>query len=293
MVWNNVMECSDHLASLAVTALIEEAELTPKPGLVDQQNTGAHTDLTIELMIRSAQSLRTTFADIAYTAFQRKPSQRLREEIAEIGRHGEKIMLTATGGTNTHKGAIWALGLLTASAAIHPPGTSACQIAFTAGELARYPDRYAPKQNSNGTRVQQRYKVSGARGEAQQGFPHVTDIALPALYRARNEGIAEPFAKLDTLVALIAHLDDTCVLHRGGLDALKAAKEKAFRILTAGGVSTPAGWNALKELDAELLARNASPGGSADLLAAALFLDCLPNGTNTDSASDLYVQAAT
>lgn len=287
------MECSEHLAELAVTALIEEAELTPKPGLVDKQNTGAHTDLNIELMIRSAQSLRTTFADIAYTAFQQKPSQRLREEIAEIGRHGERVMLQATGGTNTHKGAIWAIGLLTASAAIHRPGASASQIAFTAGELARYPDRYAPKISSNGSRVRQRYKVNGAKGEAQQGFPHVTDIALPTLYRAREEGIEEPLARLDALIALIAHLDDTCVLHRGGLDALRAAKEKAFSILTAGGVSTPPGWDALKELDAELLARNASPGGSADLLAAALFLDYLPKEPAMDSMSNVYTKSAT
>ncbi|WP_078409839.1 triphosphoribosyl-dephospho-CoA synthase [Priestia abyssalis] len=293
MVWNNAMECSEHLANLAVTALMEEAELTPKPGLVDKQNTGAHTDLTIELMIRSAQSLRTTFADIAYTAFERKPSQRLREEIAEIGRHGEKIMLTATGGTNTHKGAIWALGLLTASAAIHPPGTAACQIAFTAGELARYPDRYAPKEKSNGTRVQQRYKVSGARGEAQQGFPHVIDIALPALYRARDEGMEESYARLDALAALIAHLDDTCVLHRGGLEALTIAKEKAMKVLAAGGVSTLSGWNAIKELDAELLARNASPGGSADLLAAALFLDYLSKESAIELVSGGYVKSAT
>lgn len=293
MIWNNARECSEHLAGLAVSALIEEAELTPKPGLVDKQNAGAHTDLTIELMIRSAQSLRTTFTDMAYAAFQRKPSQCLREEIAEIGRHGEIIMLEATGGTNTHKGAIWALGLLTASAAIHQPVASSRQIAFTAGELARYSDRYAPELSSNGSRVQQRYKVSGARGEAQQGFPHVIDIALPALYRARDEGVKEPFARLDALIALIAHLDDTCVLHRGGMEALKAAKEKAFSILAAGGVSTPAGWNALKELDEELLACNASPGGSADLLAAALFLDGLPNRTDTDSTSGVYVQMTT
>jgi triphosphoribosyl-dephospho-CoA synthase len=275
MIWNSAAECSEYLAQLAVTSLIEEAELTPKPGLVDKQNTGAHTDLNFELMIRSAHALRSTFADIARAAFQRTPSQILREEIAEIGRNGEKIMLEATGGTNTHKGAIWAIGLLTASAAMHKPGASPCDIARTAGELARYPDRYAPDQSTNGSRVRLRYGVTGAKGEAQQGFPHVRIIALPTLHKARNQGIPEPLARLDALVSLIAHLDDTCLLHRGGMAALRTAKENAKEIVALGGVSTAAGWKALQQLDNELLERNASPGGSADLLAATLFLDRL------------------
>ncbi|GMB08077.1 2-(5''-triphosphoribosyl)-3'-dephosphocoenzyme-A synthase [Thermolongibacillus altinsuensis] len=275
MVWNDVMQCSHYLAELAVAALIEEAELTPKPGLVDRQNSGAHTDLTIDLMIRSARALRPTFVDIAYAAFQRKPSQLLREEIAKIGRHGEKVMFEATGGTNTHKGAIWALGLLVASAAMQGPGTSPREIAAAAGQLASYPDRYAPVQPSNGSRVQRRYGVSGAKGEAKQGFPHVVHIALPTLHEARRNDIPETLARLDTLIALMANLDDTCILHRGGMEALTTAKQLAKAIISAGGVSTPAGWNGLFQLDQALLARNASPGGSADLLAATLFLDQL------------------
>jgi triphosphoribosyl-dephospho-CoA synthase len=274
-MWHTAAACSEYLAQRAVAALIEEAELTPKPGLVDKQNAGAHTDLHFELMIRSAHALRSTFADIARAAFQRTPSQILREEIAEIGRHGETIMLEATGGTNTHKGAIWAVGLLTAGAAMLPPGASPWDIARTAGELARYPDRYAPAQRTNGARVQLRYGVTGAKGEAQQGFPHVTMIALPTLHQARKQGIPEHLARLDALVALIAHLDDTCLLHRGGMAALRIAKEMAKEIAALGGVSTAAGWKALHRLDRALLERNASPGGSADLLAATLFLDRL------------------
>jgi triphosphoribosyl-dephospho-CoA synthase len=289
--WKNAAECSDHLAKLAVDALIDEAELTPKPGLVDKQNTGAHTDLNIELMICSAHALRSTFASIAYVAYQQKPSQLLREEISSIGRTGEKLMFEATGGINTHKGAIWALGLLTAAAAIHQPGSSIFKIVSTAGELACYPDRYVPKQSSNGSRVRERYGVLGAKGEAQQGFPHVINIALPALYEARNRGIPENLARLDALVALIATLDDTCILHRGGMEALNAAQQMAKSIIAAGGVSTEKGWKALYELDKVLLKRNASPGGCADLLAAALFLDRLPKSIHHGSISTLQKQA--
>jgi triphosphoribosyl-dephospho-CoA synthase len=279
VVWTSAAQCGEYLASQAVAALLEEARLTPKPGLVDEESTGAHEDLNIDLMIRSATALEGTFAEIGFTACRRNPGQLLREEIAEIGRKGEKIMLEATGGSNTHKGAIWAIGLLTAAAAMHEPGASPLEIASTAGKLACYPDRYAPRQSSNGSRVQRRYGVAGARGEAQQGFPHVIRIALPTLYRARQRGVSEPQARLDALVALIANLDDTCLLHRGGMEALLAAKEKANMILATGGVSTRIGWKLLRALDEELLARNASPGGSADLLAAALFLDRLHAGS--------------
>ncbi|MFM1654098.1 triphosphoribosyl-dephospho-CoA synthase [Brevibacillus sp. B_LB10_24] len=278
MVWTNAAQCGEYLASQAVAALLEEARLTPKPGLVDEESTGAHDDLNIELMIRSATALEETFAEIGFTAYRRLPSQLLREEIAEIGRQGEKVMLTATGGSNTHKGAIWAIGLLTAAAAMLDPGASPFEIASTAGKLACYPDRYAPRQSSNGSRVQRRYGVEGARGEAQQGFPHVIRIALPTLYQARRHGVSEKLAKLDALVALIANLDDTCLLHRGGMEALLAAKEKANMIRATGGVSTRIGWKLLRELDEDLLVRHASPGGSADLLAAALFLDRLHAG---------------
>ena len=275
MAWSNCATCSEYLADAAVTALVEEAELTPKPGLVDLQGSGAHTDLTIELMIRSAYSLRQTFAEIALAAFRLSPSQSLREEIARIGRQGENAMYAATGGTNTHKGAIWAIGLLVAGAAMRKREAAAEEIAAVAGELARFPDRFAPRQNTNGSRVRQRYGVAGARGEAQQGFPHVTTIALPALRNARRDGLPERLARIDALIALIATLDDTCLLHRGGEDALRVAKQKAGEIRAAGGVSTEAGWQGLGELDRELLLRHASPGGSADLLAAALFLDRL------------------
>ncbi|GGE12618.1 2-(5''-triphosphoribosyl)-3'-dephosphocoenzyme-A synthase [Marinithermofilum abyssi] len=275
-LWNDAKECSERIANLAVTALIDEAGLTPKPALVDRHSSGAHTDLDFGLMCRSAQVLRGTFAQIALAAFRQRPSQVLRERLAVIGRDGEKVMMAATGGTNTHRGAIWALGLLTAGAAMSGPGTSARQIAALAGEIARYPDRFSPeKRSSKGYRVRQYYGVPGAIGEARQGFPHVVDVALPALYAARSRGILEPFARLDALMAIIARLDDTCLLHRGGAEALMAAKDGARAVIVAGGTSTRSGWNALHRLDAELVARNASPGGSADLLAAALFLDSL------------------
>jgi triphosphoribosyl-dephospho-CoA synthase len=93
------------------------------------------------------------------------------------------------------------------------------------------------------------------------------------MWAARANGAGETCARLDALMAIMASLDDTCLLHRGGMPALEAAQAGAGAVLEAGGSSSAAGWRALLRLDAELLARYASPGGCADLLAACLFLE--------------------
>lgn len=183
-------------------------------------------------------------------------------------------MFAVTGGVNTHRGAIWTLGLL-AAAATMAPGTPPAGIAAIAGRVAAFPDQYAPTEISHGCLVTRCYGVAGARGEARRGFPHVVGVALPALRTAREAGCSERLARLDALVALIANVDDTCLLHRGGRVALRAAQTGARAMLDAGGNATPTGRRALRSLEAALLHHNASPGGSADLLAAALFLDAL------------------
>jgi triphosphoribosyl-dephospho-CoA synthase len=213
---------------------------------------------------------------MALHAADREPDQQLREELARIGRAGECDMLAAAGGSNAHRGAIWVIGLLVAARAICAADATPREVAAQAGRIAAFPDRHAPPQDSHGARVCRRYGVRGARGEACAGFPHVVDIGLPALWAARARGAGENCARLDALMAIMASLDDTCLLHRGGLPALEAAQSGARAVLAAGGTAAAAGWHALLRLDAELLAHHASPGGCADLLAACLFLDCGP-----------------
>lgn len=261
------------IAKMAVTALVDEAVLTPKPGLVDAATTGSHQDMNIETLLTSAYALQPTFSQIALYSQGKQPSQLLREEIARIGREGEQIMYTATDGVNTHKGAIWALGLLASATAVCGIQASPASITETAGQIARYADRFCPLHSSNGLRVKKQYGAKGAAGEAKQGFPRVIHIGLPALHKARKLGIHETSARIDTLVTLIANLDDTCILHRAGPVVLEEVKIAASNVLEAGGVSTPIGKQRLEALDTILLSSNASPGGSADLLAAVLFLD--------------------
>ncbi len=267
------------LADLAVSALVAEAELTPKPALVDRRGNGAHQDLDLARLRRSALALREGFAAIAQAAASDGPPLRLREQLGRIGRDMEERMRTATGGSNAHRGAIWSLGLLVAAAARGAGRASASRkarhVAEAAAALARLPDRFVPLSFSNGERVRRRYGVAGARGEAQTGFPHVVFLGLPVLRAARGRGATEDCARLDALLAIMARLDDTCLLHRGGLAALRTARTGAAAVLAAGGTTTPAGLGRLHRLHAELMARWVSPGGSADLLAATLFLDWL------------------
>jgi triphosphoribosyl-dephospho-CoA synthase len=264
---------AEGVADRAVSSLIAEARLTPKPALVDCRGPGAHRDLDLQRLLVSAASLKMSFKRMGECAQGRVPGRSLREELARIGREAEEIMLAATGGSNAHRGAIWLLGLLVAGRMICGGSATAAEVAATAARIARLPDRFAPELPSNGSRVCKRYGVPGARGEAQAGFPHVGEVGLPALQRARAQRISETHAQLDALMAIMAHLPDTCLLHRGGRAALDAAQAGARAVIYAGGTSTAAGWLALQALDVDLLERWASPGGCADVFAACLFLD--------------------
>ncbi|HEY2453010.1 MAG TPA: triphosphoribosyl-dephospho-CoA synthase [Scandinavium sp.] len=264
---------AQRLAVIARDCLIDEARLSPKPGLVDSRGNGAHHDLSLALMERSAHSLTPTFLQLAQQCWQRPADIALRETIGRLGREGEQQMMAATAGVNTHRGAIWALGLLVSAAAMLNDAANAQQIADMAALLARLPDSAAPKVFSKGLKATHRYQVPGAREEAQQAFPHVMKLALPQLVRSRANGACESEARLDALMAIMTSLSDTCVLSRAGMSGLEAMQNGAREVLTVGGTATPEGRDALAHLDTQMLALNASPGGAADLLAATLFLD--------------------
>ena len=269
------------LGRLACQALIAEAELTPKPGLVDRRGAGAHADLSLSIMKRSAFAIEPYFCEMAFISNRTHPGQALRERLAVIGRDAERAMLKATGGSNSHKGAIWILGLLISASALYvEDDPKVSRIAATAKEIASFADRAAPRLVSHGELVGKRYGAAGARGEALRGFPHVVDIGLPVLRSKRASGATQTVARLDTLLSIMASLDDTCLLYRGGKKALVAAKDGAIAVERAGGSGTAIGTQKLFRLDRRLLELGVSPGGSGDLLAATLFLDAVERGQN-------------
>ena len=273
------LSLAERLADMAVDALIDEADLSPKPALVDRRGNGAHTDLHLGLMHASALSLWPAFKEMAQAASEfGEVGLPLREAIGRIGREGEQAMLATTNGVNTHRGAIWALGLLVTAAALEPESTAPGAIALRAARLALLDDRYAPHPLSHGAQVAQRYGARGAREEAQLGFPAVIQRALPQLKHSRAAGHGEQNARLDALLAIMTNLADTCVLYRAGETGLQTMQLGAQAVLEAGGSASLAGRRRLHELDHQLIALNASPGGAADLLAACLFLDRIESG---------------
>ncbi|WP_423821227.1 triphosphoribosyl-dephospho-CoA synthase [Salinisphaera sp. SPP-AMP-43] len=266
------------LAAMAVAALCDELDLTPKPGLVDRGSTGAHLDMDHALMTASALALEPGFALIAQVSREAADPVARRAAIGAAGREAEAAMMIATHGVNTHRGAIWALGLIVAAAAAGPRSHwQAPKLLARVAELAAIDDPALPPSPmaSHGQRAVARYRVAGARGEAMAGFRQITTAGLPALRAGRATAATETAARLDALAAIIAVLDDTCVLHRAGAAGLVAVQDRAAAVAVAGGADTAAGRRALAALDAELIARNASPGGAADLLAATLFIDRL------------------
>ncbi|AOE62730.1 triphosphoribosyl-dephospho-CoA synthase [Pseudomonas corrugata] len=270
---------AERLADLAVDALIDEADLSPKPALVDRRGNGAHTDLHLGLMHASALSLWPAFKEMADAALAfGEVGLPLREALGRIGREGEAAMLATTDGVNTHRGAIWALGLLVAAAALEPESSAAGAVTLRAARLALLEDRYAPRPLSHGAQVAQRYGARGAREEAQLGFPSIMQRALPQLRRSRTQAHGEQNARLDALLAIMSQLADTCVLYRAGEPGLRAMQAGAQAVLDAGGSASLDGRRRLHALDQQLIALNASPGGAADLLAACLFIDRIESG---------------
>ena len=267
------------LAELARQALVAEVELTPKPGLVDRRGAGAHSDLSLDLMRQSAAAIAPYFEAMGDSAQSMPFDRGLRTEVAAIGRAAESAMLQATNGSNAHKGAIWILGLLV-TAASRGIDLNPAAIAQDAALLARLPDRAQPQLLSHGEMVRARYGATGARGEAFAGFPHVLHVGLPTLRAERNRARTETNSRLWALLNIMARLEDTCVLYRGGAEGLAIVQKGASDALLAGGPGSVAGELAMLRLDQELLIRNISPGGAADLLAATLFLDALEQGQN-------------
>ena len=256
------------IAGLATACLLRELETYPKPGLVSPRDPGSHADMTAETFRRSAAALEPYFGALAAAAADGFGMDRLRA----IGRDAEHAMLDATGGINTHRGAIFGLGLLCAAAGIAEPGASlGSHVARRWGDAIL---RDAAPTDTHGGQARLRFAAGGARVEAATGFPALYGVGLPALRRARLLAPHDPeAARVACCFALIAHLEDTNLLHRGGADGLAFARGTALGFLHDGGTAQPQ-WRARAEhIHRAFAIRNLSPGGSADLLAMTLFVD--------------------
>jgi triphosphoribosyl-dephospho-CoA synthase len=264
-----------HIALLAVRSLYHELELYPKPGLVSFQDNGAHRDMDAATFVRSLFSLRGYFVAIAIAGMRDAGFA----ELQQLGIAAESHMLCATHGINTHRGAIFTHGILAAAAgcAVERNITPSDENlrAIVTDNWSRDLRAIAVTRTampSHGQLMTARHGVTGARGEALLGFPSVFDIALPGLRDALARGADTSEALLHTFFVLLAEITDTNVLFRGGAEGLQFIQTQAGEFLERGSVFEP-GWQQRAEsLHRQCSTKNLSPGGCADLLAAAHFV---------------------
>lgn len=264
------------LAQAAVTALHDELKAYPKPGLVSPVDSGSHADMDFALMCRSADALLRPFADLAIAG---RAGHSFDDALMPLGVAAERRMLTATGGVNTHRGAIFSMGLIVASvaaAAEHASVLSPEQVQATLlREWGAALDDHACRASvasSHGALVQRSTGRDGARREAALGFPSVFQIGIPAYQRAQEAGLDDNAAAIQTLFTLMEAVDDTTVLYRGGLDAGLFVRRSAAAFLASGGCAQHGWFEKAEALHRAFVASNLSPGGCADLLAATLFV---------------------
>lgn len=270
------LQSGSYLSRKAVAALHAELVLYPKPGLVSLVDSGAHSDMDGVTFMRSLFSLRGYFRAIAEAGARDEPFPFLQC----LGIAAEARMLTATRGINTHRGAIFCIGLLTAAAGfrlangldLSPTGLVRTVVDHWGDAIAatcRFPSA------SHGGRAVAQYRVRGAREEACEGFPALISFALPTLDRAFAATRSAKRAQIQTLFAIMAELDDTNLLHRGGREGLDFVRGKAKAFLSRDGAMNPDWESNVIALHRQFVARRLSPGGSADMLAAAIFVQSL------------------
>ncbi|MDH2349228.1 triphosphoribosyl-dephospho-CoA synthase MdcB [Bradyrhizobium sp. SSUT112] len=261
------------IGAVAADCLVKELETWPKPGLVSHVDNGSHDDMDAGTFRRSAAAIRPYLQRLADAGALGCGMGRLRI----IGLEAERAMFAATSGINTHRGAIFGLGLLCAAAGAKAGGLVDPVLPLGDVVARLWGDSILDGPvllHSHGSVARRRFRAGGARIEAARGFPSVYGIGLPALRRA-VPGLPENMeaARVEACFALIASVEDTNLLHRGGLDGLRFAHVAARSFIDAGGVRAP-GWRPrAQSIHESFVVRRLSPGGSADLLAMTLFVD--------------------
>jgi triphosphoribosyl-dephospho-CoA synthase len=269
-----------HVADAAEAALLAELETWPKPGLVSHVDSGSHTDMDASTLRASATAITPFYFQLTVAGAAQSGMNKLRE----IGLEAERAMVAATGGVNTHRGAIFSLGLLCAAAGATWSETARCESPWRAKLLgATVRQRWGQAimsgpipLHSHGTSALLKFGAGGARAQAAAGFPHALEAGLPALWRGRKLAPEDPeAARVQSFFAILESMEDTNLLYRGGASGLRYAQEAAADFLRQGGVEQTEWRQQAAAVHRAFITRHLSPGGCADLLAITLFLDAL------------------
>lgn len=257
----------------AVVSLYDEVALYPKPGLVSFVDSGSHSDMDGQTFMRSLFSLRHYFCDIAQLGLDGASFPALER----CGMNAETTMLQATGGVNTHRGAIFSLGLLSAAAGAvslrqeqPSPQAVRAELMHRWGAALAHRAQRAPQLP--GGVAARLHGLRSASQEASLGFPVLFETTFPALCSALDRGLDPGAARLEALLHTIAVMDDCNLAHRGGLAGLHFAQQQAQGFLASGGMARQGAHSRLQTLHQAFVERRLSPGGAADMLAAACLL---------------------
>lgn len=266
------------LARLATRALIYEVSVNPKPGLVDPVTSGPHPDMSVFTFIDSSLSLQPYLTICAQAGSGWVGT--LPELFGALRRAGitaEHEMFEATKGVNTHKGAVFSLGILVVAVAFAQKHADVSVQGVVKGMLEGLCEHdfagikdLPLSELTAGERLYVEHGLTGVRGEAEAGYPSVFDVGLPA-FKAASGTLNERL--LDTLMAIVARFTDTNLIHRAGtLAILPKAQAQASAVLDAGGAHSEAGRRLLDQMNDDFLAQNLSLGGSADMLILTIFM---------------------
>lgn len=264
-------------AALAQQALLYEVAATPKPGLVDRADNGSHRDMDYFTFLRSTPALYDYFARCIRLGREtaKLPPEQTFARLRLPGKLAEGRMLEATGGVNTHKGAIFSLGIVCGALGRldRADWSNSQRVLHLCGQMtATVLEDFDRPMDTAGQRLYLSHKITGIRGQAAAGYPAVGQLALPKLQAALRAGLGINEACCAVLVTLMAQTQDTNLIHRGGLDGQRRTAAMAKALLEREAFPGEA---SLRELNRRLVEENLSPGGCADLLAMTLLLHFL------------------
>ncbi len=270
------------IANFAVRSLLYEVSVTPKPGLVDRANNGSHRDMNFYSFLNSASVLWPYFHECACLGLEYAgcAPELLPDLFARLrlpGKRAENQMLYATEGVNTHKGAIFSMGILCAALGAALPAErkqpekmlKLCS-SMTAG-ITEYDFVGLTKQTARtaGQRFYVTYGITGIRGEIEAGLPVVSRYGLPLLEQLLLEGKSEDETGAAVLLTIMAHMTDTNLIARSDLKTQKAVSAHVQKVIEENNCPDAA---LLDEMNEQFTEKNLSPGGSADMLAVCWML---------------------
>ena len=265
---------TEEVSRLAVQSLLCEVYATPKPGLVDRNNNGSHTDMDLKLFLTSTATLWEYFRRCAKIGLYGTDPVAVFQQLRQAGLEAEKRMFAATKGVNTHKGAIFSMGILCGAVGSldpeyweDPRQVGGCCSLLAKG-LVRKDYEFMEQPVTTGEKLFETHGITGARGQAEAGFPGAFRVGLPMLEKALDQGLSFNDALCNTLLHILITTWDTNLIKRGGMVAYGQIQAMLERLLQAQPLLP---MEIIEQLDKAFIKQNLSPGGSADLLSATCF----------------------